>query len=81
MPLWQIASTDTGLAAARTLLSRSPLRPLTSVLEPWFTQDLGKLLTIASEATGAFFSEALAHCNISYDCAEEENEGQSAMTA
>ena len=72
MPLWQIASTDTGLAAARTLLSRSPLRPLTSVLEPWFTQDLGKLLTIASEATGAFFSEALAHCNISYDCAEED---------
>jgi putative hemolysin len=42
------------------------------VLESWFTQDLGKLLSIANEAKGAFFSEALANCHIGYECPDDD---------
>jgi putative hemolysin len=54
------------------MLAHSPLRPLTPVLEQWFTQDLGKLFSIASEAKGTFFAEALANCNIGYECAQDD---------
>ena len=72
MPLQEIAPSENSLAAARSMLAHSPLRPLTPVLEQWFTQDLGRLLSIASEAKGAFFAEALANCDIGYECAEDD---------
>jgi len=74
MPLQDLAIDETSRGTARSLLARSALRPLTPVLEPWIAHDLGKLLSIstasASAAEGAFFSQALANCNIGYECAE-----------
>jgi putative hemolysin len=72
MPLQENGSSATSRDAARSLLAHSPLRPLTPVLEQWFKRDLGKLLTIAQESQGHFFSRALANCNIGYDCPDED---------
>jgi putative hemolysin len=72
MPVQPTGTTDTSQTAARSLLANSPLRPLTPVLEQWFQRDLGKLLTIAHEAQGPFFSGTLDNCNIAYDCPEED---------
>ncbi|MBV8846731.1 MAG: hypothetical protein JO307_28315, partial [Bryobacterales bacterium] len=72
MPREQFDVAGAGQAAARNLLAQSPLRPLTPVLEQWFKRDLGKLLSIAHESEGPFFSRALTNCNIAYDCPEDD---------